>query len=84
VLSAALLAPLEYCADILLRPLSAVLAPVLLQLACGGERQEAVLAAARQRRQAHERTGGGAMLLSIAGSSHNTFAGEMGDPLNAS
>ena len=50
-----------------------------LQLSCGGERQEAILAAAKVR-QAGEQdgeaaSGGGSMLLCIAGSSHNTFAG---------
>lgn len=46
-------------------------------LSCGGERQLKVLTAARQQGGAGQeggRTGGGAMLLSIAGSSHNTFA----------
>lgn len=48
------------------------------QLSCGGERQEAILAAAKVR-QAGEQdgeaaSGGGSMLLCIAGSSHNTFA----------
>lgn len=49
--------------------------PSLAQLSCGGERQERVLAAARVQQAGHERTGGGAMLLCIAGSSHNTYAG---------
>ena len=46
---------------------------MLLQLACGGERQEAVLAAAQQRRQGREHTGGGAMLLSIAGTTFSNM-----------
>ncbi|KAL4420912.1 hypothetical protein ABPG77_001253 [Micractinium sp. CCAP 211/92] len=48
------------------------------QLSCGGERQEAILSAAKVRQAGEsngkEATGGGAMLLCIAGSSHNTFA----------
>ncbi len=56
--------------------------PVLLQLSCGGERQEAILSAAKVRQAGEsngkEATGGGAMLLCIAGSSHNTFAGVRG------
>ena len=41
------------------------------QLACGGEKQERVLDAARMRAGA----GAGALLLVVVGSSHNTFAG---------
>ena len=48
------------------------------QLACGAARQAAVLAAARVQRGEGGRTGGGAMLLCLAGSSHNTFAGGWG------
>lgn len=49
--------------------------PPCVQLACGGERQAKVLAAASAQSQpGGGRSGGGAMLLSISGSSHNTFA----------
>ncbi|KAL4443328.1 hypothetical protein ABPG75_011065 [Micractinium tetrahymenae] len=47
------------------------------QLNCGGERQEAILSAAKVRQEGSNggaASGGGAMLLCIAGSSHNTFA----------
>lgn len=48
------------------------------QLSCGGERQQAILSAAKVREAGESNgeaaTGGGAMLLCIAGSSHNTFA----------
>jgi hypothetical protein len=47
------------------------------ELLCDGERQEAILEAARARRGYQASSGGGAMLLVISGSSHNTFA----DPL---
>lgn len=47
------------------------------ELTCGGDAQRAVLNAARLRHSEGQLTGGGAMLLVIAGSSHNTFA----DPL---
>lgn len=47
------------------------------ELLCGEERQRAVLHAAQVRRNRGEHAGGGAMLLILSGSSHNTFA----DPL---
>lgn len=47
------------------------------ELLCGGARQESLLKAARIRSMPGECNGAGAMLLVIAGSSHNTFA----DPL---
>lgn len=47
------------------------------ELLCGGTRQESLLKAAQVRSAPGECNGAGAMLLVIAGSSHNTFA----DPL---